>query len=1158
MSLRRSLTLWSLRALPWFAGLGLLAAATVSVFTSEAAPQLLAERLPDWVPGLRLSAPKGRLSSGLQLLQLEYRNGELLLQIDQLYLDAGLTCQHSLLCLQQLSAERVHLALPASPPVNDDRAPLALPPLFFGIDRLALQTLEIVQGESRHQIDAIAASLQLSGRQLQLSQFSATLPPPLGRLSMHGQLPLQPQGPLALQARLEDQQLDVTLQGDLPRLNWQAEQQAPPQLTGKGQLRLDDQTLQAELQLGSPWTLPTAAITLRQAQLHAEGTLVQLKISGAAELQLQQASNTPPLHAQLEAEWQTPRLALQSLTLDAEGLQARIQAELLTEPSLSANGSLSLAQFKPEAWGLPVAGQLKGQLAFALEQQLQQWHYAVPMARLEGRWQQHPLLASLQLEGDTQSTRIQQLELSVGRNLLNATAALGEQVELQGTVQAPELQQLWPGLGGRLNGRFGASGPLANPTLAVQLDAPLLSLDELALEQLTLLAQGKPSDGRIEILSQHMRLGEQQFSAISAKLSGGWLQHRLQLHGSSDQARLALTLDGRAQGQDWQGLLRQATLTPAHATLPAWQLKREATLGWQAGAGPHLRNACWQANPAELCVNLQSQAGAGQAQAQLRRLPLQWLDVLALDARLRGELGLEGSARWAADGLQEAQLTARLQAGTVQTSPDTPVLPIRQLEGTLGLLPDRARLRLTLDGGPLGQLNSLGELRAPLSRARQMSLSAHLQGSQLATLSALASLPYPLAGQLDADLRLEGDPAMPQINGQLSASKLRLQRPDLGLDLRDGQLNSQWLGQRNTLNGVLHTNAGDISVRGGADWRASPWRAQLDAESRHLALAPYPGINLEAQAKISSQLSPAGAAISGDIAIPKAVAKLKELPDSAITESPDVVMADTPVASAAHTAPFPWQADLRIKLGPHVEITGYGFDTLLKGDLLAKLGHDHAPQAYGVLKLERGRYKAYGQDLKVRKGMLSFSGDFSQPRLDVEAIRKADDGTVAGLRLSGRPDHLLTRLFSEPAMPENSVLSYLITGRAPNKLQQANEAGAMQQAALSLGLASAEKPADKIAQTFGVDDFSIDTSNTAQGTQVQLSGKLSERLELRYGIGAFGASNTVGLRYQLAPRLYVDALSGVESALELIYSLEWGKRPTAAQTGDGATADHRP
>lgn len=57
--------------------------------------------------------------------------------------------------------------------------------------------------------------------------------------------------------------------------------------------------------------------------------------------------------------------------------------------------------------------------------------------------------------------------------------------------------------------------------------------------------------------------------------------------------------------------------------------------------------------------------------------------------------------------------------------------------------------------------------------------------------------------------------------------------------------------------------------------------------------------------------------------------------------------------------------------------------------------------------------------------------------------------------------------------------------------------------------------------------------------QVVVSGYILPGLQLKYGIGIFDSLATLTLRYRLMPRLYLEAVSGVSQALDLLYRFEF-------------------
>ena len=71
--------------------------------------------------------------------------------------------------------------------------------------------------------------------------------------------------------------------------------------------------------------------------------------------------------------------------------------------------------------------------------------------------------------------------------------------------------------------------------------------------------------------------------------------------------------------------------------------------------------------------------------------------------------------------------------------------------------------------------------------------------------------------------------------------------------------------------------------------------------------------------------------------------------------------------------------------------------------------------------------------------------------------------------------------------------------------------------------------------TVGIEDFQLESEGSGDQTSVVASGQITERLSLRYGVGIFEPGTTLGLRYKLTRRLYLDAASGLANSLDLFY-----------------------
>jgi translocation and assembly module TamB len=223
--------------------------------------------------------------------------------------------------------------------------------------------------------------------------------------------------------------------------------------------------------------------------------------------------------------------------------------------------------------------------------------------------------------------------------------------------------------------------------------------------------------------------------------------------------------------------------------------------------------------------------------------------------------------------------------------------------------------------------------------------------------------------------------------------------------------------------------------------------------------------------------------------------------------------------------------DVDVEVGQdRLRFSGFGLTADLAGYL--HIGDDF--DARGELSLNKGRYRAYGQRLTIRRARLLFTGVLSQPYLDIEAIRRIEDeNVIAGLRITGSAEQPRVDVFAEPAMSQEQALSYLVLGRPLGA--ETGDSNLLAQAALGLGLAGSASITGNVAQRLGIEDFQLDTEGSGTDTSVVASGKLTDRLTLRYGVGVFEPANTVALRYQLTKRIFLEAASGLASSLDVFY-----------------------
>ncbi|KAG0920377.1 hypothetical protein G6F32_015633 [Rhizopus arrhizus] len=129
-----------------------------------------------------------------------------------------------------------------------------------------------------------------------------------------------------------------------------------------------------------------------------------------------------------------------------------------------------------------------------------------------------------------------------------------------------------------------------------------------------------------------------------------------------------------------------------------------------------------------------------------------------------------------------------------------------------------------------------------------------------------------------------------------------------------------------------------------------------------------------------------------------------------------------------------------------------------------------------------GRYKAYGQDLPITRGNLTWNYNaVSDPRINIRAERRVGDVT-AGIDVTGRAQQPRADVWSEPAMSQSEALAYLVLGRS---LTGASSAQTQQVNAASAALsAGSGLLASQLGAKLGLDDAGVSQSRALGGSVI--------------------------------------------------------------------------
>ena len=242
-------------------------------------------------------------------------------------------------------------------------------------------------------------------------------------------------------------------------------------------------------------------------------------------------------------------------------------------------------------------------------------------------------------------------------------------------------------------------------------------------------------------------------------------------------------------------------------------------------------------------------------------------------------------------------------------------------------------------------------------------------------------------------------------------------------------------------------------------------------------------------------------------------------------------------------ARYPVVVAVDIDMGQKAIFRGWGLDTGLRGQLSLR-SSGSKPEVVGTINAVGGKFASYGQKLDIERGVVAFSGALGNPTLDVLALRPNLDAVRVGVTVTGPLQNLRVRLFSEPDLSENDKLSWLMLGRAPDSLGR-DEVALLQRAAVALLSGDGEAPTDALMKSLGITDLSLRTGDTdVRQTVIGVGRQLSSRWYVGYERGVNATTGTWQLIYRAAQRYTLRMQSGMENALDIIWT--WRFQPTPA------------
>ena len=922
---------------------------------------------------------------------------------------------------------------------------------------------------------------------------------------------------------------------------------AGTRVEGKAQYVLNAASgqLQADLNWqGLRWPLQGDAVQVQSAQgkLHLDGTPEAYTYRTDLDLAL---PDLPPVRLNANGNGDLQRLLFDALELKFSEGRLQGKGQLAWSPELNWQAKLQGQELNPGLFNPEFPGNLELTL-----HSTGRIHQAMPQAelqleRLAGVLRGYPIEAKTDLRLDNQTLQILSLDARSGKNHLQASGSAGTTLDLDWSLKAPQLEALWPGLDGLLQASGKLTGKREAPRIRANIDAEGLAYQTNRIGQLHAVSDIDLAGSQalsLELQARKLQAANQTWQTLALTLTGSRARHQLKLDltGSGvPQAQLALDA-GLSQDYRWQGRLQRLQLDLPH--LNRWRLSSPTPFTF-APQEQQLAQTCLVADRGRICGKFSSlKAGGWQADLQATRLPLElaqpWLPdatQIAGQAELTAVFNADSQGRIL--GNADIQLPKGELAFEVNEAPQTLDFSGSHLHSRFEPKGGQAELNLPLAGlgGIQGQVRLPG-LQIPSVQADQQALEGRLTAhvADLGFVSSLAPKLKNVRGRIDADFALGGRLATPRVKGQASLQNGSLDIPEAGLELRELTLQVQAPNlQRLDLQGSVKSGGEQLTLQGQTQLEPEQgFPTKLQIKGKKWLAVNIPEAKVRISPNLTLERDRQRTVLNGDVEIPSARIRLRNLPKSAVSDSPDLVIVRDDQNPPPPLDPKIYSR-IRIIFGDRVSFEGMGLSAKLTGNLLVVDEPGRPVTGSGRIGVTDGTYRAYGQDLKIERGYALFAeSPVDNPGLDVRAVREVGDVT-AGVRVSGTLKNPKLSVFSSPAMRETAALSYLLTGHPPGEAT-----GKDVSVSAALQAAGAGSLAGEIGRQVGLDELRVETSSGLEQASVVAGTYLSPRLYVQYVNELATRETKLRLRYDMTKKLQIQTESGTAQGVDIFYTIE--------------------
>lgn len=750
-------------------------------------------------------------------------------------------------------------------------------------------------------------------------------------------------------------------------------------------------------------------------------------------------------------------------------------------------------------------------------------------------------------------------DLQIGVNHLVTTGALGaEEDHLKIDAQLPSFAAFYQGLQGGAFVKAELQGGVPKHGASMQ----------IGFAQQGALQIKNPQFAQVQFSIQGEWQHNEGWNGLLRGLTAQYQAYKLE----QDKKDWAFHINPYGSGNQlaWEvgAVILNATV-PGKQVVKIQSLEAKGEKGqWQTKGGIHrfVINKAILEEVAKLSGEVVQQKGGVVIREQAKKpvpdlvLNLNW--DLSFDRVLKGNFSIERES-----GDIEVPLHKKFDLGLKQLSLKLNFVPKSEETSVL-----KAAFLLDTEKKGKAKINTQLDVKGLMPVLDQgIRLNAVGDIKDIAWLSMFTDDLLSLGGSVDFDVKINAkQDGTWQSNGFVRGDSLKIVEVENGVRLLDGTLRASFKDTKVRIERLYFPAVIRVTPK---EWRTRQW-IEENPPAQQGSLSISGEWNLaKAKGMIKTvldhypivQRSDRFAMMSGEVLLEATMPKIKlsgkvtadagwasiDIKDTVPTVDGDVIVlkpGQTVLNAPSGGASEDLMMNLTVDLGPRFYLVGMGLNSGLVGHITL-VQEQGRLTAEGQFRTRGGAIEAYGQRLQIARGEIAFSGNITNPSLNIEALRRGLE-VEAGLRVIGTAKRPKIMLVSYPEVSEVEKLSWLIMGRGPDS------SGADLALLFSIGgsLIGGEEP---FYRRVGIDEIGVRAGSVGEADNILPERTVADSTAYRgyeqanqlfYATKKFGedwrisaeqalsGSGTV-LRgsYRLMKHLTVDLKAGTINGIELLY-----------------------